>query len=111
MRTTRLVGAAAVVGLLGLAPVPGADAAPNVVAAVNSMYAPAEVVIAAGTGLTFVNFDLSSHDVVAEHNEFASATIDRGATKVVGVESLAPNTYGFTCTVHPEMFGNLTVVG
>lgn len=104
----------AVVGALALAVVavpPPAQAAPNVIVAVSGVYAPAELVVPAGTGLTLVNLDESSHDVVAVEGQFASATIGRGTAKVLGVESLAPNTYSFYCTVHPDdMWGNLTVV-
>ena len=63
------------------------------------------------TGLTFVNLHASSHDVNAVYGEFRSKTISRDTAEVVGVASLAPNTYSFFCTVHPDMFGNLTVVG
>lgn len=112
MRKPLLVAATAVL-LAGSVAVPSrVGASPNVVVAVSATFAPGEVVIAAGTGLTLVNADADSHDLTAVYGEFASETIGRGETaKVVGVESLAPNTYNFFCTVHPDMFGNLTVVG
>lgn len=87
-----------------------AEAQPNVLVAVASTYAPGEVVIAEGTGLTFVNLDADFHDVTADLGEFSSATIGRGTTKVNGVEGLEPNTYSYYCTVHEGMWGLLTVV-
>ena len=93
-----------------------AVAAPNVVAAASGLYAPSEVVVVAGTALTFVNADAVAHDVTAIENDangdpvFASETIFRGTAAVEGVADLAPNTYDFYCTVHTEMRGLLTVV-
>ena len=111
VRKAVVVAAAGLVGSWTVVPAP-AGAQPNVIVAVSATYAPAEVVIVAGTGLTLVNLDADTHDVTAVHGEFSSATIGRGErAKVVGVESLEPNTYSFFCTVHPDMFGNLTVVG
>lgn len=113
----RRVAAALVVGALSLAAPDPARSVPNAVVAVGALYVPGEVVVAAGTGLTFANLDAMSHDVTATESgpvgglAFRSATIGRGTAPVVGVEDLEPNTYSFYCTVHTDMFGLLTVVG
>jgi plastocyanin len=105
-----LLAAAVAATVLAPGSAPPAHAAPNVIVAVGSVYQPAVIVVPRGTGVTFVNLDTIFHDVTAEFNEFRSATISRGATKVHDVEGLAPNTYNYFCTVHEGMLGQVIVV-
>lgn len=110
MRRVLLAALVAATVLAPPAPAP-AQAAPNVIVAVSAVFAPGEIVVPQGTGVTFANLDEISHDVTADQGEFRSDTIQRSFTKVEGVEALGPNTYSYYCTVHPEMWGLLTVVG
>ena len=111
----RLFAAVALLAPL-LAVTGAANASPNVVVAARNQFAPAEVVMAEGTGLTFANTDAVPHDVTAMDTDgsgaplFRSDTILAGTAAVEGVEDLEPNTYSFFCTVHPDMWGLLTVV-
>lgn len=110
MRRVVLVSALAMTASSVLSTAPPAHAAPNAIVAVGAVFAPGEIVVPQGTGVTFVNLDADFHDVTSTAGEFASATIGRGAAKVVGVESLTPNTYTYYCTVHEGMLGLITVV-
>jgi len=97
-----------------------AQADQQIVAAPVDRYVTADLTIAPGERLSFASQDrLVMHNVTATDNGadgrpiFASATIGGGDTApVVGVEALAPGTYGFHCTIHPkQMTGTLTVGG
>ncbi|HEX8003713.1 MAG TPA: plastocyanin/azurin family copper-binding protein [Mycobacteriales bacterium] len=90
-------------------------AADGYVTASGNRFLNADVTISQGSRLTFVNADLAPHNVVAEAAGrtgplFASGTATTGQTaEVKGVETLAPSTYTFLCTLHPSMRGTLTV--
>jgi glucose/arabinose dehydrogenase/plastocyanin len=108
-----------VVATLGLAAAGGdsAVAVPSVVTAARNLFVPGETFVAQGTGLTFANTDAVLHDITASDTGsngqplFKSRTILTGTAPVDGVQNLAPNTYPYYCTVHPEMFGLVTVLG
>lgn len=88
--------------------------------------APLQLTITQGATLTITNLDafagheLNSDDRVADGPDqdtdpdylFASAGVNfRGSAPVVGVEALAPGTYGFHCAVHLDnMHGTLVVL-
>ena len=118
--TSALVLAAAFVGG-GLATAPAARAAEHVITAVGISFPVADITIAEGDSLTFVNLDGPiPHDVTSgtpnddPGGDFSSETViaTGSPTPVNGVEALASGTYEFFCTVHPEqMTGTLTVEG
>lgn len=102
---------------------PGAPSAPaaaaidQVVTTVAYQFAPAVVVVEEGGGLVYANADVAPHDVTATEEgpdgrpRFASDTIVQGETaRVHGVDLLPLGSYGFLCTLHPEMRGTLEVV-
>ncbi|MGH2684516.1 MAG: hypothetical protein ACRDJP_03510, partial [Actinomycetota bacterium] len=102
-----------------LVALPPARAADQVVVAHSiGGYAPPIVVLEQGGTLDFTNADPAgiTHNVYedgvpAAAARFASATVGRGVTTPVeGVESLDPGRYGFFCTLHPWMKGELQVV-
>jgi glucose/arabinose dehydrogenase len=101
---------------LGVGPVQ-ARATDQVVSAAANTFLPASVMIDRGARLTFANGDLAPHNVVADATTrrgplFFSATVTAGQTAdVQGVSALAPATYTFHCSVHPQMHGSLTVTG
>jgi outer membrane protein assembly factor BamB/plastocyanin len=80
-------------------------------------YATPTMVTRVGGPLSFLNLDLVQHDVVAERLGpdgrplFRSALVDFGESAPVnGLDRVqAGQTYGFFCSLHPGMRGNLVV--
>jgi plastocyanin len=70
-----------------------------------------------GQVATYANAGDASHNVNASSNGpdgevlFSSDTISSGSTPVNGTQYLAPGSYPFFCTVHPEMTAQLVVSG
>jgi plastocyanin len=84
-------------------------------APVNQFSTPA-VTMDQGEPLTFFNSDVNFHNVTArsygpdDRPLFGSATIGNGQRVFVeGSQFLTTGSYGFFCTVHPQMTGTLTV--
>jgi polyvinyl alcohol dehydrogenase (cytochrome) len=82
-----------------------------------STYATPVVVTGVGGPVTFVNFDIAQHDVVASDKGadgqplFRSKLINFNETAPVeGLDKVKPGqTYGFYCSLHPGMRGQLVV--
>jgi plastocyanin len=70
-------------------------------------YEPADLEIAAGTTVTWVNGDVAAHDVTAADGSFASGTLQEGETYSLTFDR--PGTWAYTCTLHPEMTGLVKV--
>lgn len=111
------VGGAALACLACLLLVPGvahADAA--IVAGPSTRYLTTDVSMDQGERLTFYNFDAIGHDVTATSAGpdrkplFATPIIDFGESAFVeGSEYLTAGSYGFVCSIHPNMTGTLEV--
>lgn len=81
-----------------------------------STYATPVITMSAGSKLSFVNFDAAQHDVVANDKGgdgnplFRSKLIGFNSTAPVeGAEKAGPGQYGFYCSLHPGMRGQLVV--
>jgi plastocyanin len=73
----------------------------------NFVFSPAEITIAPGTTVTWLNADDIPHTVVAEGGAFRSKpldTDDRFATRFD-----RPGTYRYFCSLHPHMVGTVVV--
>jgi plastocyanin len=83
----------------------------------GALYAPYVVAMPAGTRLRLVQLDPTvRHDVVSRYVRkgkplFATKrTLSFGQTALVNrVEKLRPAFYPFTCSIHPQMVGQLVV--
>jgi plastocyanin len=64
-----------------------------------------------GGPLNFTNLDIVQHDVVSDDGIFRSDLIGLGqTTPIEGLENVqAGRTYGFFCSIHPGMRGQLIV--
>jgi plastocyanin len=118
LRRTACAITVAAAALALLVPAAPARAAERIVAVPQSRYATTNVAIDQGEPLTFLNLDALSHDVTARDKGadggplFSTPLIGTGReVPVAGAESLGPGSYGFYCTVHPNMEGTLTVGG
>lgn len=110
---------AAIAALSPLVAAAPAEAAPFQLVVVRNVYAPAEITILAGNTLEITNLDIEGHDVYSLDIDgsgrplFRSPVVGTGGHAVVaGVERLTPerNPYAFVCSLHSEMFGNITIV-
>ena len=113
-----LAAAALAVALTLAGPAAGAAADERIVAIPQSTYATQNVAIDQGEPLTFLNLDVLNHDVSARGKDskgnplFTTPLIGPGQeVPVEGADSLAPGSYAFYCTVHPNMEGTLDVGG
>jgi plastocyanin len=100
--------AAAVAALLVAPAIASADQ--TITAVPRDRYDAAEYTIDAGERVTFVNRDITTHDVVGEG--FKSPRTDPGqSSTVAGAETLSAGRYEFICSIHPYMKATLVVQG
>jgi len=113
LRVASAACAAAVAAALGGA---SALADQQIAAGPGSRYLTTSVTMAQGERLTFANRDVASHDVTSKAGGpdgkplFGTPAIGTGGTAPVeGSQYLSAGTYGFFCSIHPNMEGTLTV--
>ena len=95
---------------------PTASAQEQIAAAPPNRYLTPEITIDQGDRVLFTNTDVADHDVLARDNGptgkplFRSELIGFGRTAPVeGTEYLTTGSYGFLCSIHPQMEGTLHV--
>jgi len=69
----------------------------------NFMFMPMAVTIHAGETVKWENLDEEPHTVTSETGLFRSGGIDGGGTFP------RPGVYKYTCSIHPQMIGTITV--
>src|SRR5688572_1620804 len=116
MRGKGKLGACALVFAV-LAPA-AALADERIEAAPQNRYTTPNIEIDQGERVIFRNGDVASHDVTADQKGpdgkpiFASALINRNEeAEVKGADSLTTGSYGYFCSVHPQMKGTINVNG
>lgn len=100
-----LLGAACLLALpLGSAAAPAAVT----VHISNFVFTPADLHVAAGTTVTFVNDDDIPHTVVSDdRTTFRSPVLDTGQSFSYSFK--ARGSFGYFCSIHPHMTGRVTV--
>ncbi|HYH58800.1 MAG TPA: plastocyanin/azurin family copper-binding protein [Thermoleophilaceae bacterium] len=105
---------AALVALLVGAPAAWADG--TITAIPPNVFGPGSTTIDQGEKVTFQNFDIAGHDVVAHHTGDNGQPLFRsdlvapfGSGPVVGTEYLTSGSYDFFCSIHPGMEATLEV--
>jgi len=73
----------------------------------NFSFTPAEITVAPGTAVTWVNRDDIPHTVVASKLTFRSKALD--TDQQYFFIFTAPGTYGYFCSLHPYMKGTVIV--
>jgi plastocyanin len=97
----------------GVASAPDMTASTTQEAAVSmkaNLFVPAEITVAAGTTIVWVNEDYDSgeaHNVIAENGSFASQNVGPGSAFSQTLS--APGTYRYYCDLHEGMFGAVVV--
>jgi plastocyanin len=89
-------------------PPPPAESAPLTEVTVtveNFAFAPADLTIAAGTTVRFVNNDSAPHTATAD--AFDTGRLDQGEAATMTLDE--PGTQHYLCTYHPTMIGTITV--
>lgn len=81
----------------------------NTVTLTNSTIAPANISVPVGTTVTWTNADEVRHNVTfkARSGPASSGLIAKGETFSATFD--VPGVYEYTCTIHPEMIGRVTV--
>ena len=77
------------------------------IAIADRAFAPASVVVAAGGTVEWTNADGEVHTVSAAGGTFDSGVIPEGAAFSQVFET--PGTFDYSCAIHPEMRGSVTV--
>ncbi len=73
----------------------------------NFTFSPAEITIAPGTALTWVNGDDIPHTVAAANKSFRSKAMDTDQT--YSFTFTTPGIYDYFCSLHPQMRGKVIV--
>ncbi len=88
---------------------PAAPVAGNAVTIQNFAFAPAALVVKAGTTVTWTNRDTDAHTVTSQNNSgpLASAALATGQS--YSYTFTKPGRYDYLCTIHPFMTATVTV--
>lgn len=101
--------ALAVAAALVLAPATASTASTEVpVSIVGRAYQPAELTLEAGQTVTWTNRALTPHTVTVAGGQFDSGHINPGES--FKVTFATPGTFAYSCTIHPTMHGEVTVL-
>src|SRR3974377_392497 len=73
----------------------------------NFTFTPAEVIVSAGTAVTWVNGDDIPHTVASSSNAFRSKVMD--TDQQYSFTFTKPGTYEYFCALHPHMLGKVIV--
>jgi plastocyanin len=74
----------------------------------NFSFQPATITIAPGTMVTWTNRDDIPHTVVSDDKAFKSKALD--TDEKFSFTFTKPGTYGYFCSLHPKMTGEIHVV-
>ena len=91
--------------------VDGGEVAPPTAAHVtiaDRAFAPADIAVAVGGTVDWVNRDDRAHTVTAGDGSFGSASLDPGAT--FSETFATAGSFAYLCAIHPEMQGTIRVV-
>ena len=75
----------------------------------DRVFAPSSITVAVGGTVTWTNDDDRAHTVTATGGSFDSGVLDQGGS--FAQRFGAAGTFAFLCAIHPEMQGEVTVVG
>jgi 3',5'-cyclic-AMP phosphodiesterase len=84
-----------------------AGAGSNQVVVDNFSFAPAMAAVAAGSTVTWTNRDDVPHNIVSTEQKFKSPVLDTDERFSHTFEK--PGTYGYFCSIHPKMTGQVVV--
>jgi plastocyanin len=92
-------------------PSPSPTATISIVAGARTLtttaYSPSPMTVSAGTTVTWMNNDTSTHNSTADSGAFATGSIAPGASASVKLQNAG--TFVYHCTIHPGMVGTIVV--
>jgi plastocyanin len=109
MRRLSYVAALALVATLALAPSAGAQGQTMTVSIEDFFFSPANMTVAPGTTVTWVNNGQAPHTSTADDGTWDSGTLQPGKSYSFTFDQAG--TYTYHCTIHPNMTGTITVGG
>jgi plastocyanin len=109
MRRLSYVAALALVATLALAPSAGAQGQTMTVSIEDFFFSPANMTVAPGTTVTWVNNGQAPHTSTADDGTWDSGTLQPGESFSFTFNQAG--TYTYHCTIHPNMTGTITVGG
>ena len=107
MRRLSYVAALALVVTLALAPTAGAQGQTMTVSIEDFFFSPANMTVAPGTTVTWVNNGQSPHTSTADDGTWDSGTLQPGKSFSFTFDQAG--TYTYHCSIHPDMTGTITV--
>jgi plastocyanin len=111
MKSYRPLLAAAGLALLGWgglrAPSAAQTAEPPRIVVKNFMFQPMSLTVKAGSTVTWTNMDEEPHTVVSSSGLFRSSALDTKDSFSFKFDKAG--TYGFVCSIHPQMVGTIVV--
>lgn len=105
--TYRRISAALAFVFLATATTPVVSADTNTVMIHNFAFSPNSLTISAGSVVTWKNLDGEPHTVVSGQGLFRSDALDENDSYSFKFDK--PGTYGFICSIHPQMRGTIVV--
>jgi plastocyanin len=106
-----LLAAAGLALLLGWGGLRGPSAAqtaePPRIVLKNFMFQPMSLTVEAGSTVTWTNMDEEPHTVVSSSGLFRSSALDTKDSFSFKFDKAG--TYGFVCSIHPQMVGTIVV--
>jgi LPXTG-motif cell wall-anchored protein len=109
MRRLSYVAALALVVTLALAPTAGAQGQTMTVSIEDFFFSPANMTVAPGTTVTWVNNGQAPHTSTADDGAWDSGTLQPGESFSFTFDQAG--TYTYLCSIHPDMTGAITVSG
>lgn len=91
-----------------VAPAAPANAPPRIEIR-NFHFEPAQLVVAAGTRVTWINHDDEPHVVVGADARFGPPSPALDTDGVFSAVFTTPGTYAYFCSIHPQMTGTIVV--
>jgi len=80
---------------------------PNTIVVKGFMFTPMTIKVKTGSKVTWINKDEEPHTVAGDAGAFRSGALDTDESFSFVFEQ--PGTYHYTCTIHPQMIGTITV--
>ncbi len=90
-----------------LAPTPVTTPSPGTIRAIDFAFQPATLTVAAGSRISFANAGTAPHTMTAVDGSFDSGVVSGGGRW--GHTFSVPGTFGFLCSLHPQMVGTIRV--
>ena len=109
MAETRRASAIATLGFLALVAMPGVAAAADPTVTIEGpTFVPTDVTTTVGATVTWINKDVVAHDAADNYGKWKTPTLMPNEQASITFDT--PGTFGYRCSLHPSMRGNVTVL-